>query len=92
MENHLCDVVLKSTDGAEYRAHSVVLSAASMFFKNLLGGSFLEANQLQRGLPVEIAASKEAVSLPCLTSCMVGNLNLESGLELLRLVEATCQS
>ena len=29
MEDHLCDVVLKSRDGAEHRAHAAVLSAAS---------------------------------------------------------------
>ena len=39
MEGHLCDVVLKSNDGAEHPAHAVVLSAASMFFKKLLSGS-----------------------------------------------------
>ena len=62
MENHLCDVVLKSSDGAEHRAHAALLSAASMFFKKLLSGSFLEAGQVQRGQPVEIAASKAAVT------------------------------
>ena len=39
-----------------------VLSAASAFFKNLLGGSFLEAERVQQKQPVEIAASKAAVS------------------------------
>ena len=58
IENHLCDVVLKSNDGSEHRAHAAVLSASSMFFKNLLGGSFLEADQVQRGQPVEMDASK----------------------------------
>ena len=38
MEDHLCDVVLKSHDGTEHRAHTAVLSAASMPFKTLLGG------------------------------------------------------
>ena len=57
MEDHLCDVVLKSRDGAEHRAHAALLSAASKFFKNLLSGSFLEADRVQRGQPVEIAAS-----------------------------------
>ena len=33
MEDHLCDVVLESSDGAKHRAHAAVLSAASMFFK-----------------------------------------------------------
>ena len=62
MDDHLCDVVLKSHDGAEHRAHTAVLSAASAFFKNLLGGSFLEAERVQQKQPVEIAASKAAVS------------------------------
>ena len=55
MEDHLCDVVLKSSDGAEHRAHTAVLSAASVFFKNLLGGSLLEAQRVQQKQPVEIA-------------------------------------
>lgn len=41
MDDHLCDLFLKSDDGAEHRAHTAVLSAASMPFKTLLGGSFL---------------------------------------------------
>ena len=89
MENHLCDVVLKSNDSAEHRAHSAVLSAASKFFKNLLGGSFLEADRVQKGQPVEIAASKAAVS--ALLDYIYGGqpeVNLEAGLELLRLAEA----
>ena len=89
MENHLCDVVLKSSDGAEHRAHAAVLSAASNNFKNLLGGSFLEADQVQRGQPVKIAASKEAVH--SLLDYVYGGqpeVNLEAGLELLRLAEA----
>ena len=89
MENHLCDVVLKSSDGAEHRAHAALLSAASMFFKKLLSGSFLEAGQVQRGQPVEIAASKAAVS--ALVDFIYGGqpeVNLEVGLELLRLAEA----
>ena len=61
MDDHLCDVVLKSDDGTEHRAHTAVLSAASAFFKNLLGGSFLEAQRVQQKQPVEVAASKEAV-------------------------------
>ena len=32
MDDHLCDVVLKSSDGAEHHAHTAVLSAASVFF------------------------------------------------------------
>ena len=89
MEGHLCDVVLKSNDGAEHRAHAAVLSAASKFFKNLLGGSFLEADRVQRGQPVEIAASTAAVS--ALLDYIYGGqpeVNLEAGLELLRLAEA----
>ena len=89
MENHLCDVVLQSSDGAEHRAHAAVLSAASNNFKNLLGGSFLEADQVQRGQPVKIAASKEAVH--SLLDYVYGGqpeVNLEAGLELLRLAEA----
>ena len=89
MENHLCDVVLQSSDGAEHRAHAAVLSAASKNFKNLLSGSFLEADQVQRGQPVKIAASKEA--LHGLLDYVYGGqpeVNLEAGLELLRLAEA----
>ena len=48
MDDHLCDVVLKSYDGAEHHAHMAVLSAASVFFKNLLGGPFLEAQRVQQ--------------------------------------------
>ena len=60
-EDHLCDVVLKSCDGAKHRAHSAVLSASGAIFRKLLGGSFL-ADSVQRGEPIEIAASKAAVS------------------------------
>ena len=89
LENHLCDVVLKSNDGSEHRAHAALLSAASMPFKNMLSGSFLEADRVQRGQPVEIAASKAAVS--ALVDFIYGGqpeVNLEVGLELLRLAEA----
>ena len=89
MEDYLCDVVLKSSDGAEHSAHAAVLSATSKFFKNLLGGSFLEADQVQRGRPVEIAASNATVS--ALLDYVYGGqpeVNLEAGLELLRLAEA----
>ena len=89
MDDHLCDVVLQSSDGAEHRAHVAVLSAASTFFKTLLGGAFLEANRVQRGKPVEIAASKEAVS--ALLDYIYGGqpkVQLDAGLELLRLAEA----
>ena len=87
--DYLCDVVLKSNDGAEHRAHAAVLSATSKFFKSLLGGSFLEADRVQRGQPVEIAASKTAVS--ALLDYVYGGqpeVNLEAGVELLRLAEA----
>ena len=89
MENHLCDIVLKGNDGAEHCAHGALLSAASVYFKNLLGGPFLEANQVQRKQPVEIAASKAAVS--ALLDYIYGGepeVSLETSLELLRLAEA----
>eukprot|EP00435_Cladocopium_sp_Y103_P048210 s674_g14.t1 len=89
MDDHLCDVVLKSHDGAEHRAHTAVLSAASEFFKNLLGGSFLEADRVQQKQPVEIAASKDAVSA-LLDYIYDGQpeVPVEVGLEVLRLAEA----
>ena len=89
MDDHLCDVVLKSHDGAEHRAHTAVLSAASVFFKNLLGGSFLEAERVQQKQPVEIAASKAAVSA-LLDYIYDGQpeVRIEVALELLRLAEA----
>ena len=89
MDDHLCDVVLKSHDGAEHRAHTAVLSAASVFFKNLLGGSFLEAERVQQKQPVEIAASKAALSA-LLDYIYDGQpeVPVEVGLELLRLAEA----
>ena len=89
MDDHLCDVVLKSHDGAEHRAHTAVLSAASVFFENLLGGSFLEAERVQQKQPVEIAASKAAVSA-LLDYIYDGQpeVSVEVGLELLRLAEA----
>ena len=89
LENHLCDVVLKSSDGAEHRAHAAVLSAASIFFKKLLSGCFLEADRVQRGQPMEIAASGAAVSaLVDFTYGGQPEVHLEVGLELLRLAEA----
>ena len=89
MDDHLCDVVLKSHDGAEHRAHTAVLSAASVFFKNLLGGSFLEARRVEQKQPVEIAASNAAVSA-LLDYIYDGQpqVSVEVGLELLRLAEA----
>ena len=89
MENHFCDVVLKGNDGAEHRAHTAFLSASSVYFQNLLGGSFLEADRVQQKQPVEIAASEAAVS--ALLDFIYGGqpeVNLEVGLELVRLAEA----
>ena len=89
MDDHLCDVVLKSYDGAEHHAHMAVLSAASVFFKNLLGGPFLEAQRVQQKQPVEIAASKEALCA-LLDYIYDGQpeVPVEVGLELLRLADA----
>ena len=89
LEGHGCDVVLKSCDGAEHRAHTTLLSAASVYFKNLLSGSFVEADQVQRKQPVELAASKAAVS--ALLDFIYGgqpDVNLETSFELLRLADA----
>ena len=89
LEGHLCDVVLKSRDGTQHGAHIAVLSAASVYFKNLLSGSFLEANQVQQKQPVEIAASTTAVS--ALLDYIYGGqpeVNLETCLELQRLAGA----
>ena len=89
MDDHLCDVVLKSNDGAEHRAHTAVLSASSAFFKNLLGGTFLEAERVRQKEPVEIAASKEAV-FALLDYIYDGQpeVQVQVGLELMRLAEA----
>ena len=89
MEDHLCDVVLKSHDGAEHRAHTTLLSAASVVFRNLLSGSFREADRVKSKQPVEIAASTTAVTV--LLDYMYGGqpeVPVEAGLELLRLAEA----
>eukprot|EP00435_Cladocopium_sp_Y103_P043341 s237_g12.t1 len=89
IENHLCDVVLKSTDGTEHGAHAAVLSATSMPFKKMLTGPFLEADRVQQGHPVEIDASK--ATLVALLDFIYGGqpeVDLEAGLELLRLAEA----
>lgn len=75
----MSDIVLNSSDAGEHRANAAVLSAS-------LGGSFLEAERVERGQPVEIAASKAAVS--ALLDYVQPAVNLESGLELLRLAEA----
>ena len=89
MDGHLCDVILKSRDGTEHRAHSLVLSAASEFLKTLLVGPFLEADQVRQGKPVEIDASEPAVS--ALLDFLYGGkpeVQLEDALELLRLADA----
>eukprot|EP00435_Cladocopium_sp_Y103_P037902 s843_g10.t1 len=66
-----------------------VLSAASVFFKNLLSGSFIGAERVQQKQPVEIAASEAAVS-GLLDYIYEGQpeVPLEVALELLRLAEA----
>ena len=89
MDDHLCDVVLKSSDGAEHHAHTAVLSAASVFFKKLLGGPFLEAERVRRKQPVEMDASKVALSA-LLDYIYDGQpiVPVEVALELLRLAEA----
>ena len=89
MDDHLCDVVLKSSDGAEHHAHTAVLSAASVFFKKLLGGPFLEAERVRQKQPVEMDASK--VALSALLDCIYDGqpiVPVEVALELLRLAEA----
>ena len=89
MEDHLCDVVLKSHDGAEHRAHTALLSAASLVFRNLLSGSFREADRVKSSQPVDIAASTTAVT--ALLDYVYGGqpeVPVEAGLELLRLAEA----
>ena len=89
MKGKFCDVVLKSHDGMEHRAHTAVLSAASVPFETMLGGSFLEAERVQQKQPVEIAASNAAVSA-LLDYIYDGQpqVSVEVGLELLRLAEA----
>ena len=89
INEHLWDVVLKSHDGTKHRAHTAVLSSASLVFKNLLGGSFMEAERVQQKEPVEIAASKEAVSA-LLDYIYDGQpeVPVEVALELLRLADA----
>ena len=89
MEDHLCDVVLKSHDGAEHRAHTALLSAASVVFRKLLSGSFIEAEQVKSNQPIEIPASTTALAV--LLDFIYGGqpeVPVEAGLELLRLAEA----
>ena len=88
-ESQLCDVTLRSRDGIEHRAHIAVLSASSNFFKTLLSGSFLEGDQVQRGQPVEIAASDAAVF--ALLEYVYGGqpeVSVDDSTELLRLADA----
>ena len=61
-EGHLCDVVLKSIDGTQHPVHGNVLSAASAALKALLCAPFREAEQIQQGKPIEMAASGGVVS------------------------------
>jgi len=35
-DNEFCDVTLASVDGQKFKAHKVILSASSIFFKKLL--------------------------------------------------------
>ena len=89
MKGRFCDVIVKSRDGTEHKAHSLVLSAASTSLENLLAGPFLEAEQVREGKPVEIAASEAAVT--ALLDYLYGGLpevQLEDSLELLRLADA----
>lgn len=89
MEGRFCDVTMKSRDGGEHRAHAALLCAASSFFDSLLGGSFLEADQVQQGRPVEIDASDAAVS--ALLDFIYGaepEVPVEDSIELLRLADA----
>ena len=63
VDDQFCDVVLKSLDGTQHPAHEVVLSSASVFLKNLLGGTFKEG------------ATKAASGNCCIQSstvCIVG--------------------
>ena len=67
----------------------MVLSAASGFFKTLLGGSFSEGEQVQQGQPVSIAASHAAVS--ALLDFIYGGqpeVSVEDSIELLTLADA----
>ena len=89
MEGHFCDLTVKSREGTEHRAHAGVLSAAGKFFKTLLCGSFLEADQVKHGQPVQINASDAA--LRALLEYIYGgqpDLPVEESIELLRLAGA----
>ena len=88
INDQFCDVVLKSLDGTEHHAHTAVLFAASIYFQKMLSGSFLEADRVRQKEPVEIGASKAAVSA-LLEYIYDGQpeVPVEVGLELLRLAE-----
>ena len=62
IDRQFCDVVLKSRDGTKHHAHKAVLSAASVYFKILLGGPFQEAERVRQKEVVEIDASEAALS------------------------------
>ena len=86
ISGHLCDVVIKSLDGREHRAHRNILSAASGPLSVLLNGSFTEGAQIQMGQPVDIAASGDVVS--ALIDHIYGgepNITTADAMELLRL-------
>jgi len=89
MDDRLCDMKLKSLDGTVHPAHTAVLFAASVYFQKMLSGSFLEADMARQKEPVEIGASKAAVSA-LLDYIYDGQpeVPVEVGLELLRLAEA----
>lgn len=55
----LYTIKLKSRAGTKHEAHAAVLCAASGELKNMLVGPFVEANQVQQGQPVELAASMQ---------------------------------
>eukprot|EP00438_Fugacium_kawagutii_P022092 Skav219836 [mRNA] locus=scaffold859:173315:175003:+ [translate_table: standard] len=88
-EGQLCDIVVKSRDDTEHAAHKAVLCAASVELKNMLVGPFVEANLVQQGQPVEMAASDAVVF--ALIEYIYGEepqVELEESLELLHLADA----
>ena len=89
LEGHLCDLILKSQDGTEHRAHRSVLSAGSCALQSLLSGAFCEGEQIGSGKPVEISASAGAVA--GMLDYVYGGepeVAAEDALELLRLADA----
>ena len=88
-QGKFCDVILKSCDGQSHRCHRNVLSAASDELTSLLGEGFSEEQQIQRGEPIEIAASADVVG--ALLDHIYGGepeISSESALELWRLASA----